>query len=255
MATTTNPLYGNQKATAANLDVWLVTLQERVTKMEAEILAKDTIIATLNEKVSNLEKSNVKAMDWSKIFTTNKKSTPEEVVFLAKVAQEAKDKSNKEFNVVLNGVKEKSGTGTLDERHDHDKLETNKILTAISMDHTKVKNIYRAKKKQNSQTPGIIIVEFHEKEDQIKALKQAKALKEIEDFKNIYINKDLTIAEAQFEKELRTVRDKKNGELTLGEGRLKYGVINNQEYYWGIRWGTVKKINRTTNKPLTNQNY
>ena len=117
-----------------------------------------------------------------------------------------------------------------------------------------MKNLYRLKNRNNNQKAALIVIELATKDDQIQVLKQANELKGKEEYKNVYINRDLTKAEAELEKELRSLRNKKNAELTNGEGRLKYGKIGETEYFWGIRWGTLKKIDKSTNKPIQNQN-
>ena len=255
MSQTTNPLYTGQKATIANIDIWLLALQVRVDKMEREILAKDSIIADLNEKVSKLEKEKAtKPVDWSKIFSAGSKNTSEETLLLAKVAKETKEKNSKENNVIISGIQESPESLSTAERKEHDQTEITKILNAIKVEPSKMKNLYRLKNRNNNQKAALIVIELATKDDQIQVLKQANELKGKEEYKNVYINRDLTKAEAELEKELRSLRNKKNAELTNGEGRLKYGKIGETEYFWGIRWGTLKKIDKSTNKPIQNQN-
>ena len=64
MSTTINPLYKDlplvdSKATAANLDKWLVALQERVSALENLNMAKDLKIQELEKKIENLEKNGI----------------------------------------------------------------------------------------------------------------------------------------------------------------------------------------------------
>jgi cell division septum initiation protein DivIVA len=107
--------------------------------MEREILAKDSIIADLNEKITKLEKEKTtKTVDWSKIFSSGLKNTSQETLLLAKVAKETKQKNSKENNVIISGIQESSGSLSTDERKEHDKNEINKILNAIQVGPSKM---------------------------------------------------------------------------------------------------------------------
>ena len=72
--------------------------------------------------------------------------------------------------------------------------------------------------------------------------RNARKLREGNDFVNIYINEDKTKSQSLIDKELRDERNKRNNMLQdLGRhlGDKEYGT---GKYYWTIRSGALKKI-------------
>ena len=165
------------------------------------------------------------------------------------MAKESNDKIKKENNILISGLTE-STSRDKDEIDQFDKDCVSNLLVKIGSDIEKVHRITRLKK-INATKPAITLVEFKNKDDQQSAIINSKNLKSDEQYKQIFINKDLTQAEAQLEKELRLERNKLNATLTDGDGRLKYGTTTEgKTYYWGIRWGSVKKIDKSTSRIL-----
>ena len=76
----------------------------------------------------------------------------------------------------------------------------------------------------------------------------ARKLRDNNEYKNVYINPDLTESEAALEKSLRSDRDKKNEELpNVSENGLRYGMHKfngaaESKFYWGIRNRELRKI-------------
>ncbi|RNA13660.1 RNA-directed DNA polymerase from mobile element jockey-like, partial [Brachionus plicatilis] len=171
--------------------------------------------------------------DWSRIWgNTNSK---EETIFLAKVSREIKTKENKENNIVVSGLNERDN-GTAEEKENHDSEELKAVLDLIGINSDHVKRRVRIRKTRPSNKPALLLVEFDKKNVQESALRGAKKLKDEENMKNVFINKDLTTAEREAEKEMRIERDNRNAALdSVGEGRLRYGTENGRQYYWGIR--------------------
>ena len=96
-----------------------------------------------------------------------------------------------------------------------------------------------------------MVVEFIDKITRNEAIRNAKNLRNVTKYSNVYINKDLTWCEIEEEKSARKVRKDKNDELEFEDGGLKYGKMNGGiEYYWGLRFGRVCKINRVTKRML-----
>ena len=53
------------------------------------------------------------------------------------------------------------------------------------------------------------------------------------------------------EKAARKLKKEKNDELTFIDGGLKYGKTDEEiEFYWGIRFGKVCRINRSTKRMI-----
>ena len=115
-----------------------------------------------------------------------KKNNELENVILAKVAKELKEKESKQKNIIISGIKEADSTLTSEEKVKEDKENIEKILRKIQIEETTMKKFFRLRKNNTSGQPGIIIVEFHNLEDQISAIKNSRFLKNDDEFKNIY---------------------------------------------------------------------
>jgi cell division protein FtsI/penicillin-binding protein 2 len=129
------------------------------------------------------------------------------------------------------------------------KLAVNKLIEDIGVEVTTVTDckITRFKSKDTNK-PGRILIECKSIEDKLEILKHAKNLKGKEEYKQVFINNDLTTAQLDNEKRLRIERNKKNEALEqTGPNGLKYGLQtstdgNQFKFYWGIRNGELKRI-------------
>ena len=73
--------------------------------------------------------------------------------------------------------------------------------------------------------------------------RNARKLREGNDFVNIYINEDKTKSQSLIDKELRDERNKRNNMLQdLGGRHLGDTEDGTGKYYWAIRSGALKKI-------------
>ena len=264
MSVTKNPLYVNDtgglnKATALNLDTWLINLQLRVDELETKIIEKDTIINELRTEINLLKTTHSttatsaanSGIAWSNLFknTTNESLN----VIMAKVSNENREKEKIENNITISGVTDSEDrTETVSNMHDED--EVDKILAVLELSRDDVKKQSRIKRNPPrtptattatiSKEPMLIRLEFKEKHFQQKALQNAKKLKDEEEMGKIYINPDRTILERLADQKLRQERNLRNQSLeNESQGRLRYSVdANSRKYYWGIRGGTLKRI-------------
>jgi hypothetical protein len=144
------------------------------------------------------------------------------------------------------------GVPEMDTETDKDqaaKLAVNKIIEDIGVEANIIADckIARLKSKDNNKH-GRILIECKSRQDKIEILKNARNLKDKEEYKQVFINNDLTNAQLDNEKRLRTERNKKNDELEqMGPNGLKYGLYtftdgNESKFYWGIRNGKLKRI-------------
>ena len=82
----------------------------------------------------------------------------------------------------------------------------------------------------------------------------SRKLRKFEEFRRVYINRDMTEAERKVEMSLRQARNEKNKELpNLDERGMRYGVdeVTKKKFFWGIRDGKIVKI--TMNELKKNQ--
>ena len=71
-------------------------------------------------------------------------------------------------------------------------------------------------------------------------------MKDTDEYKKVYINKDLTVAQLDQEKKLREDRNERNSRLDKKGAKFNFGEIEingvTTKYYWGIRNGELRKI-------------
>ena len=179
-----------------------------------------------------------------------KKNRPVVSSLLANVARESVEKQKIENNITISGFPETNGNK--DEKEAEDKAKLTELLNKVELDLSDVKRFRRiiTNKPNANHKPALLVVEFNSKNSKDTALKNSKTLREVEGFKEVYINKELTQSESAEEKRLRTERNNLNEKLPEGDGRQKYGKEGEKEFYYGIRFGEVRKIDRSTNKIL-----
>ena len=83
------------------------------------------------------------------------------------------------------------------------------------------------------------------------AIKNAKFLRQVTEYKNVFVNKYLTWSEIEEEKAAKKLKKEKNDELMFEDGGLKYAKTNGGiEFYWRIRFGKVCWIDRSTKRAI-----
>jgi hypothetical protein len=207
---------------------------EEITKLKADM-------AKLNKKapsqpVTSRPTSGQPTLSYSSLFTKSK-SSESEVVLVAKVQNELKNKAKIENNVIVSGLPVKDVDGI-------DK-SIEELSNGLPMNLEKVKRAYRLKRShlaaaraQNS--PELLVIEFIDTTSKATALDKAKGLRMIESLKKVFINPDKTVAERKVELELRRLRNEKNLQLphthsVNGQDR-RYGVDarSGKKFFWGI---------------------
>ncbi len=63
-----------------------------------------------------------------------------------------------------------------------------------------------------------------------------------DEYKGVYVNKDKTKVERLAEKELRIERNSLNDKLPYVDKGRHYGLQDERKFYWGIRFGELRKI-------------
>jgi len=216
----------------------LKDIEERLRLVEAENLSLKNLNGNdaLNEKRPQTFSSMLK------------KNSPSANSILASVAKENQEKQKIANNITISGLKE-STDGDQKDKVECDKILIKELLEEVDIDYSSVKRFRRVTSKQaNTDRPSLLIVELNDKELKDAALNNSRKLRDSEKFKSVFINKELTQAESTEEKRLRTERNSLNENLSEGEGRLKYGKDGDKEFYYGIRFGEVRKIDRSTNR-------
>ena len=216
-----------------NLATQLEKLQSEVTELKAEN-------NTLRE--NNNRNNNTSSTDFWKDFDKN---TAARNQINSMVSSEKNNVKRKENNLIItekkptNNEPRKLMTGITQEAV---KIEVDKILTEIGME--KHKETVKASRKEEN---GRIRLIFEDHNMKMEVLKASSKLKDKTDFKTVFINNDLTEAEAANEKNLRIVMHERNSELTEGSGVMKYGKHKcsdgtERKWWWGIRGGELRRI-------------
>ena len=190
-----------------------------------------TEIKSLNEKDLGMDPANA----WNLI----EKNPAVNSGIMNMVAIERKSCQQKEKNLVISGVKST-------EDREEIRVEVMEIMKAIG-----VKNLVKKPRLTRFQSNGFITMELDSVDTKMKVLKAAKELRESDDFKEVYINLDLTKAEYERHKELRSKQFELNGNLPNSTGRLKHGLHRfdgidgaEERFFWGIRRDQLVRIRK-----------
>ena len=136
---------------------------------------------------------------------------------------------SKAKKVVIFGLAEKQ-TASESVAKEHDEQQLKRIFKEIGHQNAAVTYSKRLKTKNPSKFRPIV-VEFKTKENRNDIISASKRLREKPEFKDVYINPDLTYVQRQFDKVLRKERDDKNAKLSTGS-----------PFRWGIRGNQVVKV-------------
>ena len=226
-----------------DLSTLLLEYEERFKTIEDRL----RLVEDENLKLKNLNGNEQSGKNGSQLFSSMlKKNSSSANIILASVAKENLEKQKISNNITISGLKEATGGDKLEA----DRNQLSEVLAEVNVDYTKVKRFRRVISKQATDKPTLLIVELNDSESKDTAIKNSRSLKDSEKFKEVFINKELTQSESAEERRLRTERNNLNESLTHGEGRLKYGKEGDKEFYYGIRFGEVRKIDKSTNKIL-----
>ena len=146
------------------------------------------------------------------------------------VENESRKLAKKENNVIIFGLTE-------DVQKTSDDMVTS-LLNDINL-KLKISNSKRLKS-TNGSTTGPIIIELNNADDKLQILKANKKIRQLEKYKSVYINPDLTKEERISEMKLREERNQLNKNLKYSSTNSKYGLYKfndtiEEKFYWGIR--------------------
>lgn len=112
-----------------------------------------------------------------------------------------------------------------------DKAKVNEILAAIGKQDVKPAYVRRLRSKTSK--PGPILVELQEESLRNPILVEARKLRSISHYSNVYISPDLTEAERQQDFALRTERN-----------RLNNTRSESDPFWYGIRGNQIQKFKK-----------
>ena len=253
---------GNHSELSKKHDDWIKQLAIEIKKLQNELAATKLENRQLKEMVENIAKErdsqrSTHVPSFADLFKNESSETdPAMRAIVRNVRNELRTESRIEKNVVVCGLPYAAGSN----ENETNKNETETfegLLRELKIDMSKVARRNRLKKKgsrdekQYSQPPPLLI-EFVDRETQLKALKNTRFLRNRIEFQRVFINPDRTEAERKAEAELRKERNSKNEALPFSSGNLRYGIdeANNKKFYWGVREGRLVKLeHRSTQTP------
>lgn len=173
-------------------------------------------------------------------------------MIMEKMIEETKMRNDKANNLVISGLPENSG----DNSEEEDKKSIVNIMNHLGIVNaenkiSKTRRIPRMNRDSTVVRASPLVVELSDKSTRDRVLRMSRELKNNDNYKSVYINPDLTTYEMEIEKQLRIRRNIENDKLEFSNGRLKYGKTNEGvEFYWGIRFGKVCRIDRNTKRSI-----
>lgn len=198
----------------SNSDASPITLDDIKSLMEAatgeivknfveKIDGLTTNITSLTSVIESLKKQNgvllAKCNDLESELNTLKATKKKDITF---IAHEVEDRSKRNFNFIISGVTEPTSSSTQG-RHAEDESKCENILQAIGLSDNSecIDEILRVGKIRDDR-PRLMKVKCSSLQFRDSVLRQAKLLRKHKEYKNIYIDPDLTPFQQSCKKEL-----------------------------------------------------
>lgn len=179
-------------------------------------------------------------------MVSGKASTENELVLMTKMHSEIKKKENATRNLIVVGLPE---VVTSNEEGVVEESNVDQLLRVLDINSTQVKRKFRLRKRgstPNPNQPCPLLFELDNTQLVDKAITNSKKLRSINEFKKVYVNRDLTESERKFEAELRKRRNDENKKLPhVDEHGRRYGIneTTNQRYFWRVdRQGRLAQV-------------
>lgn len=205
----------NQNAIIEKLTKKINDLETQNNELVTENLSLASRIKTLEER----ETSNVTKPKLFSDFFKSKKPDEDEANILNAIRVERNEEFRKEKNVVVFGTKYNTNI-------DEDKKLIEEISSAIGFEKTKIKYIRRFKRPNDQTESTPILVELTSRDDKINILRCARTLKDIENYKKVFIAPDQTFAERELNKSLISKRNQLNENNDSNTSGYRFGIRN-----------------------------
>jgi hypothetical protein len=233
------------KEVLATITTKITSLEEKVTLLTENSKEKD-------EKIKNLEKlleKNEKNPSFAAIMSkdTNNKVTKEQIKLINLIDDEESLKKKKVNNLIIFGLEESEkevGTELIEE----EKTKMNDLFKECEIE-ANFSNLYRVGKERKPNKVRPICITLDDNSKMLSILKASNKLRKGKNYKNVYINKDLTIAERQKEKELKEEKKRKNTELLAKEPETtyRYCIRRNDIVKLNMNFYLSKELENNTN--------
>ena len=109
-----------------------------------------------------------------------------------------------------------------------DDHEMDKIFNALNINPSCIKFTRRFTTKTVGSRPPPILVQLMDERDKFRVLKEAKELRKMEEFKNVFINPDMTEAERILDKQMKEARYTINQRENSSASGTRWGIRNSR---------------------------
>ena len=217
----------------------LTAIQHQISELTSRLTGLETVLSELQTSlIPKQPNDSTPQVLFSSLFAQqNASPTLEEATFVSKVSVRLQDSVKREKNIIIMGAKENNNT----QNQDKDTTDyVSKLFKFLKLNNLIIKGCKRLR--GVGSYPGIIKVFLNSSEDRQAVLKSTKSLRTSHDYKDVYINPDLTPEERIFEKSL--ILDMKNSNKARSEDECSI-------FHWAIRNRKVVKIlsKDPSNKP------
>lgn len=243
----------SQEKVVKSLQELVNKLSKRVESLENLATTKDSLIQGLEERVKTLENekqnlnlelnNKVKSAAEEAIKALPKPTTMADIVKLGVGADksdfeialvqahnnELREKKKKERNILIFGLVPKDNV-------DQDKQCAHDLTKAIGIDDKSIINCIRLKTKSTDKPPPML-VELESSLIKETALTNARKLRDRDEYKDVFIGPDLTLAERTARKRLSDKCKELNGELG-----------DDSTFVYSIRNGVIVNVDKKTKK-------
>ena len=178
----------------------LKKLQSNPEQVSALKNRLDELDKSVDDRVNAMSSRAGSALSFTDLFKQRSSTDSSETVKVVHelhnaVARESQDRANREYNLIVSGVPEASGTET--KRQADAEQQVKKILGTIGFqtndDLRMLKSVYRFKPMSSGEKTSLIKIQLNSLDDRYKIIKKAKELKRAGDeFKSIYLHFDLS---------------------------------------------------------------
>ena len=184
-------------------------LDQRVKALEIDNAAKQRTIDEQATTISNLSTTNAAKSNrgWEK------------ATIMADFRQELKQAKTKENNIIISGIKELNFNDQIDA-----------VLDAVGVGDA---SITRKEKLRTKTKTDMVVVEFSDINAKLKAVKNARSLRNNARFNGIYLNSDKTQSERVAEKLVRDEVKQLNAKLpSKDDGNRHYDIEKGEKFRW-----------------------
>ena len=147
------------------------------------------------------------------------------------VLVDQKERERRSKNVIVFGL-EISKEGNIDQQNKEDETKMRKILSELRFGENLKFNLSRFRSKNNQSSPPPVLVRFEDEETRERVFYVAKLYRNVNNLKNVFINRDLTEIERNLDRDLRQRMKNKNEDE----------VNNGQPFRWKIRGYDIKRF-------------